>query len=599
MNKWMMLGAGVALTGCASWWGLQQPQADAVRDFLAEFDQTLREISIESNKAAWVQATHITEDTQWLSAKATERTLAYLSEAAQQARQFPTAQLNPEEARQLKLLQLSSGVPSSAKELSELTRLGARLEAMYGGGQYCRGENDQDCMRLGQLEAIMRESTDPAALLEAWQGWRQISPPMKADYARFAELQNIGARELGYADAGALWRAGYDMPADAFSAEVERLWGQVKPLYEALHCHVRDELSEQYGRSVVDPEQPIPAHLLGNMWAQQWGNLYERLTPYPQEARLDVTAALKAQAYDAERMVRQAEGFYRTIGFPPLPESFYRNSLLTQPRDREVVCHASAWDLDYSGDVRIKMCIQPDEENLMTIYHELGHIYYDLAYNPLPLLFQSGAHDGFHEAVGDTMMLAMTPGYLKSVGLLAEARRSDASTVNQQFKMALDKVAFLPFGLLVDKWRWLVFSGEVGPEDYNRAWWDLKRQYQGIVPPIERPAEAFDPGAKYHIPGNTPYMRYFLAHILQFQFYEAMCEASGHQGPLHECSFAGSKQAGDRLWAMLQSGQSQPWQEALQALTGSRDMDARPLLAYFAPLRAWLDQQNAKRSCGW
>lgn len=589
----------LALSGCASWMELGGGRESASA-FLERFDVEAREVSIEAARAAWVQSTFITEDTQILAAKAMERALAYLSEQARLARAYDPQNEDARTARLLKLLQLSSGVPSDPAQLAELTQLGARLEAAYGAGRYCPpGEDEAACLDLEALEDIIRSSREPDQLLMAWEGWRSVAPAMQQDYVRFAELQNTGARDLGYADAGALWRAGYDMPADQFSAEVERLWAQVQPLYEALHCHVRAELGEQYGQTAVPQQQPIPAHLLGNMWAQQWGELYPRMEPYPGVSDLDVTAALKAQNYDAKRMVKQAEAFYTSIGFPALPQSFYDKSMLTKPRDRDVVCHASAWDIDYQGDVRIKMCIVPDEEQLMTIYHELGHIYYDLAYNPQPVLFQSGAHDGFHEAVGDTMMLAMTPRYLSSVGLAPEPSQSHEAVINQQFKMALDKVAFLPFGLLVDKWRWQVFSGEVGPQDYNRAWWDLKYKYQGVVPPKPRPEDAFDPGAKYHIPGNTPYMRYFLAHILQFQFYQAMCDAAGHQGALHECSFAGSEEAGARLWAMLQSGQSQPWQEALFELTGTRSMDASALLEYFQPLTAWLAEQNQNRSCGW
>ncbi|MGJ8668731.1 MAG: M2 family metallopeptidase [Oceanococcus sp.] len=598
MKKTVLAICTFSVAGCASWLGLGG--ADDARAFLDRFDQEARVTSVESRKAAWVQATHITDDTQWLAAKANERALTYLSEQARKARIYDAAAQDRETGRMLKLLQLSSGVPSDAKELAELTTLSAKLDAMYGAGRYCpEGAQGEDCLRLKHLEDTLRDSQNPAELLEAWKGWRTISPAMKDDYQRFVELQNTGAQDLGYDDAGAYWRAGYDMPADQFSAEVERLWSQVQPLYEALHCHVRAQLNQQYGEDIAPESGPIPAHLLGNMWAQQWGNLYSRMTPYAGISSLDVTKALEEQNYDAERMVKQAENFYQDIGFPALPDSFYRNSMLTQPRDREVVCHASAWDIDFEGDVRIKMCIVPDEDNLMTIYHELGHIYYDLAYNPLPILFQSGAHDGFHEAVGDTMMLSMTPSYLQSVGLAGSSKTNQQAVINQQLKMALDKVAFLPFGLLVDKWRWQVFSGEVGPDEYNQAWWDLKLKYQGIKPPVDRAADAFDPGAKYHIPGNTPYMRYFLAHILQFQFYKAMCDASGHEGALNECSFAGSKEAGKRLWSMLQSGQSQPWQESLFALTGTREMDAQALLEYFQPLQSWLAEQNQDRSCGW
>lgn len=598
LRKIALLAASASVSACATWLGMGQ--ADNARVFLDQFDQDVRDYSVAARKASWVQATHITEDTQWLAAKESERYWSWLSEQARAARVYSADGQDRETARLLKLLQLSSGVPSEARELEEYTRISAKLDAMYGSGRYCPpAKGEDDCLRLDDLEDILRDSTDPDELLMAWQAWRTISPAMKADYERFAQLQNTGARDLGYQDAGDYWRAGYDMSPAEFSADVERLWAQVKPLYEALHCHVRAELNRVYGDEVAPKNGEIPAHLLGNMWAQQWGNLYSRMTPYPGASDFDVSAALEKQGYDAERMVRQAEKFYTDMGFPALPESFYRKSMLTKPRDREVVCHASAWDIDFEGDVRIKMCIKPDEENLLTIYHELGHIYYDLAYNPLPVLFQGGAHDGFHEAVGDTMTLAMTPAYLESVGLAGKTKTSEKALINRQFRMALDKIAFLPFGLLVDKWRWQVFSGEVTPADYNQAWWDLKREYQGVMPPTARPADAFDPGAKYHIPGNTPYMRYFLAHILQFQFYKAMCDAAGHQGDLSACSFAASAEAGERLWTMLQSGASQPWQEALFALTGTRQMDAAPLVEYFAPLQTWLAEQNQNRSCGW
>ncbi len=601
LRPWLLAGAGL-LAGCATLLGLDR-HTDEARHFLETVDSRLRLLSQDSAKAAWVQATHITEDTQYLAAKASERRLEYLSATAREARRFDREQLDAQSARALMLLERKSAVPGDPQLLSELTRLSSRLEALYGSGRYCPPgveAGSADCRRLGELEEVLARSTDPAELQEVWEGWRQIAPPMRDDYARFVALQNIGAQELGHPDAGAFWRAGYDMPAGEFEQVVEGLWQDVRPLYESLHCYVRGELARQYGEDLVPPAGPIPAHLLGNMWAQQWSEIYPRLTPYPEQPPLDVNAGLKRQGYDAVRMVRQAEGFYRSIGFPALPESFYRHSMFVQPLGREAVCHASAWDLDLQGDVRIKMCIKPNEEDLRTIYHELGHIYYYLAYNPLPLLFQRGAHDGFHEAVGDTVMLSlMTPAYLASIGLIDSASSAPEAVINQQLKMAMDKVAFLPFGLLVDKWRWQVFSGAVPPERYNEAWWELKRRYQGVVPPRERPADAFDPGAKYHIPGDTPYMRYFLAHIMQFQFYAAMCDAAGHSGPLHECNFAGSEAAGERMWAMLQAGQSQPWPQTLQILTGGREMDAQPLLRYFAPLREWLDARNQGQACGW
>jgi peptidyl-dipeptidase A len=616
MMKFLQAGAALtiialALGGCSvvqnSWHAVNPVQdegtypttAAGARAFLADYDRDIRKIATEAYKAAWLQATYITPDSQLIAAKAYERLLAWNAEQAIAARQFDGLKLDASVRRQLELLRLSNGVPTDPEALAELTTLGSELEAAYGSGRYCP-QGPDSCKQLGALEKVLATSRNPDDMLEAWAGWRSISPPMRDNYIRFVELQNSGARELGFADAGEYWRAQYDMAPDAFSAEVERLWEQVSPLYEALHCEVRAQLNNEYGDAVVTEDGPIPAHVLGNMWSQQWGNIYPLVVPFPDAPATDVTAALEAQQYTAERMVRQAEGFYTDLGMPSLPPSFYERSMLTKPRDRDVVCHASAWDLDFSGDVRIKMCIQPDSDNLTTIYHELGHIYYDLAYNPLPVIFQNGAHDGFHEAIGDTMVLAMTPDYLASVGLAQTAdNSSEQAVINAQMQMALDKIAFLPFGLLVDQWRWKVFSGEVNPQDYNAAWWELRERYQGIQAPVDRTEADFDPGAKYHIPGNTPYMRYFLAHILQFQFYQAMCDAAGHEGTLHSCSFAGSEEAGDKMWALLSAGQSKPWPETLELLTGSPEMDASAVIDYFQPLMAWLAQRNEDRSCGW
>ena len=302
-----------------------------------------------------------------------------------------------------------------------------------------------------------------------------------------------------------MWRSGYDMSPVEFEAETERLWSQVKPLYEALHCYVRDGLSRQYG-DIMPEDGTIPAHLLGNMWAQQWSNIYPLVEPYPgQGDDLDVSGALDAQNYSAERMTRTAEDFFTSIGLPELPASFYEKSMLTKPRDRDVVCHASAWDLDMEGDVRIKQCIEPTEEQLTTIHHELGHIYYYLMYNDLEPPFQTGAHDGFHEAIGDAITLSLTPQHLKKIGLVDAVKTDEKAVINSQMKLALDKIAFLPFGKMIDQWRWRVFAGEFDEAAYNDGWWSLRKEYQGLSAPNARAAEAFDPGAKYHIPGNTPY----------------------------------------------------------------------------------------------
>jgi len=444
----------------------------------------------------------------------------------------------------------------------------------------------------------MASSRDPKELLELWEGWHKVGVPMRDRFARFVELSNQGAREMGFKDTGALWRSNYDMPPDAFSADLERLWNQVRPLYLSLHTYVRAQLVNKYGPNVVPPGGPIPADLLGNIWAQDWTHIFPILG-LPENSRgYDLTELLKAKNLDAKGMVKYGEGFFTSMGFAPLPKTFWERSLFTKPADRDVVCHASAWDIDNKDDLRIKMCILVRDEDFVTVHHELGHNFYQRAYKNQPFLFENGANDGFHEAIGDSIALAVTPGYLKEVGLLDKVPPEDPD-IPLLLQQALDRVAFLPFGLLIDQWRWKVFSGEIKPADYNKAWWDLRLKYQGVAPPVARTEADFDPGAKYHVAANVPYMRYFLAHILEFQFYRAMCKASGYTGPLNRCTFYGSKAAGAQFNKMLEMGQSKPWPDALEAGTGERQIDGSAILEYFAPLQKWLDEQNKGQKVGW
>lgn len=578
-----------------------KPTAEEAKAFVDRVNRDLKDLWTRAATAEWIKNTHITHDTERNAAWANEQVMAYLSRAVEEATAFDGVEVDPETGRALLLLKLSSTLPApkDPARRSELAEIAAKLDGIYGKGKWCGADGKAPCRDLDQLSDVLAHSRKWNELLDAWVGWHTISPPMKPLYTRQVELANQGAREIGFADLGELWRSGYDMEPEALRAETERLWQQVKPFYEELHCYVRGRLQQVYGRERVPDRGPIPAHLLGNMWAQEWTELYPLLEPYRNQPSLDVDRSLQRQKYDAIRMVKLGESFFTSLGLEPLPETFWERSQFTKPRDREVVCHASAWDVTSSNDLRIKMCIRPTESDLVTIHHELGHNYYYNNYYKLPVLFQSGAHDGFHEAIGDAIALSITPGYLKQLGLIDRLPKDDKGAINVQMKTALSKVAFLPFGLLVDQWRWDVFSGKVTPENYNQAWWDLKLKYQGVVPPVPRTEADFDPGAKYHIPGNTPYMRYFLAHILQFQFHQALCEAAGWRGPLHECSIYGSKEAGAKLQAMLAMGASRPWPDALEALTGTREMDANALLEYFAPLRKWLAEQNQGKACGW
>jgi peptidyl-dipeptidase A len=580
----------------------QQDHA-SIKRFLLAAEQQLLELSIQQQRAAWVKSTFITPDTEKIEAEKLEQLISLQMKLAAEAAKYPKAGLPYDLARKLELLRTSIVLPAPSDPAlaSELTEIATRMEGLYGAGQYCRDPAEpSSCLDLDGLSRILATSRDPQVLLNAWRGWRTISPPIRPLYRRFVELANAGAKDLGFNDTGALWRSKYDLPPEAFSAELDRLWSQVRPLYESLHCFVRSRLQAQYGKQLVPDGQPIPAHLLGNMWAQQWGNIYPLVAP-PGDARgFDLTQLLRAKQVDPKELVRYGERFFTSVGFDPLPETFWERSMFSKPADREVVCHASAWDIDFDRDVRIKMCIDVGEEDFVTVHHELGHNYYQMAYREQPFIYRDSANDGFHEGIGDTLALSVTPEYLVSIGLLDKLPDSSGD-IGLLLNTALDKVAFLPFGLLIDKWRWGVFSGEIPAEKYNQAWWDLVRKYQGVVPPVARSEQDFDPGAKYHVPANTPYARYFLAHILQFQFHRSLCKTAGNTSPLHRCSIYGNKQAGEKLANMLELGLSRPWPDALEAVTGQREMDASAVLEYFAPLKRWLDAENKRAGarCGW
>jgi peptidyl-dipeptidase A len=577
-----------------------EPTAQEAQKFMDRVETKLLELNTMSGRADWVRSTFITGDTESLAADANERAISATVALAKQATRFDKLALPAELARKMKLLKLSLtlATPADPKESRELTEITARMEGVYGKGKYCPGGDQSKCLDLEDITRIMATSRDAAQLLDVWRGWHTISPPMKGDFARYVELANKGARELGFADDGAMWRSKYDMPPDDFAKEVDRLWEQVRPLYVSLHAYVRNKLREKYGDAVVPASGPIPAHLLGNMWAQTWDNVYPLVAPKDADPGFDLTQILKSRKTDWRQMVNYGEGFFTSLGFAPLPQTFWERSLFLKPRDREVVCHASAWDIDFVDDLRLKMCIDITGEDFATVHHELGHNFYQRAYDRQPYLFRDSANDGFHEAIGDTIALSITPGYLVKLGFL-DKPTDPSKDIGLLLQRALDKVAFLPFGLLIDQWRWKVFSGEISPERYNAIWWELRRKYQGVDAPVARSERDFDPGAKYHVPANVPYTRYFLADILQFQFHRALAQAAGCTGPLHRCSIYGNKEAGQRLAKMLEMGLSRPWPDALEALTGQRQMDATAIRDYFAPLQKWLDEQNKGKPVGW
>jgi peptidyl-dipeptidase A len=587
----------MAAVGCS-----RKPSVEEARTFLDRAEEQLFRLSEEAGRAAWVQATYITDDTEMLAARANQRLIDAVVQLVKESKRFDGVTLPPELARKMKLLKLSltMATPSDPKESEEITRLATGMEAAYGKGRACKeGETDPSkCLDINAVTRVMAESRNPAELLSVWRGWHAVGAPLRKDYQRFVELSNKASREIGFADTGAMWRSKYDMTPEEFAREVDRLWEQVRPLYVSLHAYVRNRLREKYGANVVPASGPIPAHLLGNMWSQSWENIYPLVAPPNADPGFDLTAILKSRKLDARQMAEYGDRFFVSLGFAPLPKTFWERSLFTKPRDREVVCHASAWDVDNVDDLRIKMCIETTAEDFITIHHELGHNFYQRAYNKQPMLFRDSANDGFHEALGDTIALSMTPEYFVKLGFLS--RPTDPSKdIGLLLNRALEKVAFLPFGLLIDQWRWKVFSGEITPDKYNQTWWELRQKYQGIAPPVARSESDFDPGAKYHVLANVPYTRYFLAHVLQFQFHRALAQTAGCKEPLHRCSIYDNKEAGARLQAMMEMGMSRPWPEALKALTGQDKIDATAIRDYFAPLLAWLDAQNKGKLVGW
>ena len=574
-----------------------------IKDFLNNIEEENKNDGPVIYSASWISSNFITYDSQKVIADYGTRYTLKSLERSREASAFDDVSTSAENRRMLNILKSSFVMPPPLnKELaSELSSITTSLEAMYGSGEHCY--EDGSCYDLEAFESIIDNSRDPEELLKAWQGWHEIGKPMKSMYMRMVDIGNQGSKDLGYQGLSDLWFSKYDMPADEFLNETDRVWEEVKPLYDALHCHVRAKLNEHYGDNVVPESGPLPVHLLGNMWGQSWSNIYDLVyTEESQQNSVDVTKIIEEKGLNEIEMVEYAEDFFLSIGFDPLPDTFWERSLFVKPRDRSVVCHASAWNLDpANNDLRIKMCIEKNEEDFVTIHHELGHIFYYQAYNHLPTLFQGGANDGFHEAFGDLLTLSITPDYLTQIDFITEEQASVAKEdpIGLLMKQALDGVVVVPWALMLDKWRSGVFNGEIDETNLNSSWWKLREYYQGINTSTERSEDYFDPGAKYHIPGNTPYTRYYLARIMQYQFHEALCNEIEFDGLLHECSIYGSEKAGDKIISTMAMGESLPWQDAFENLTGSRKLSGKSILNYYAPLKDWLDEQNENRTCGW
>ena len=602
MKNFLSLILIIIVTSCAPS-SEQTPSNQDLEEFLANVESENKKDGPVIYSASWISSNFITYDSQKVIADyGTKSTLKSL-QRSRVAASFDGLDTSKENQRMLNILKSSFVMPPPLDEelASELSEITTSLEAMYGSGEYCF--DDEECYDLEAFESIIDNSRDPKELLRAWEGWHEIGKPMKPMYMRMVDIGNQGSVDLGYEGLSDLWFSKYDMPAEDFLDDTDRVWSEVKPLYDALHCHVRAKLNEHYGDEVISKTGPLPVHMLGNMWGQSWSNIYDLVYEEKSDSKyIDVTKIINEKSLSEIEMVEYAEDFFISMGFKPLPKTFWERSLFVKPRDRSVVCHASAWNLDpANNDLRIKMCIEKNEEDFITIHHELGHIFYYQAYNHIPTVFQAGANDGFHEAFGDLLTLSITPDYLVDIGFISkdDAEEAKQDPIGLLMKQALDGVVIVPWALMLDKWRSGVFDGDINESNLNSSWWSLREEYQGINTSYERSENYFDPGAKYHIPGNTPYTRYYLASIMQYQFHEALCNLIDYDGYLHECSIYGNKEAGDKIISTMAMGQSLPWQDAFENLTGSRQLSGKSIMNYYAPLKEWLDEENKNRTCGW
>ncbi|NXC02997.1 ACE enzyme, partial [Orthonyx spaldingii] len=572
------------------------------KKFLSEYNSTAEEVWNAYTEASWAYNTNITDHNKEVMLEKNLAMSKHTLEYGMRARQFDTSDFQDQSVtRILKKLSVLERAALPEDELKEYNTLLSDMETTYSVAKVCR--ENKTCHPLDpDLTNIMATSRDYNELLFAWKGWRDASgKKMRNNYKRYVELSNKAATLNGYKDNGVYWRSLYETAT--FEEDLERLYLQMQPLYLHLHAYVRRALYKIYGAEHINLKGPIPAHLLGNMWAQSWSNIFELVTPFPDATKVDATPAMKKQGWTARKMFEESDRFFTSLGLIPMPQEFWDKSMIEKPSDgREVVCHASAWDFYNRKDFRIKQCTVVNMDDLITVHHEMGHVQYFLQYKDQPVSFRDGANPGFHEAVGDVMALSVsTPKHLHSINLLDEVMENAESDINYLMSIALDKIAFLPFGYLMDQWRWKVFDGRIKEDEYNKEWWNLRLKYQGLCPPVLRSEDDFDPGAKFHIPANVPYIRYFVSFVIQFQFHQALCNAAGHTGPLHTCDIYQSQKAGKILGDALKLGFSKPWPEAMQLITGQPNMSAEALMSYFEPLMAWLQKENEKNGevLGW
>ncbi|XP_052132138.1 angiotensin-converting enzyme-like isoform X2 [Frankliniella occidentalis] len=582
------------------------------KQYLNKLNAELLQHSNMAAIAEWAYASNITDETLQNKLKVAADTARFQKEAWKETVKYPwTTYKDPNVRRQFKKLSVLGAAALPEDKYEKLDKIVSDMQNVYSTAKICDFKNREKCdLNLEpELTLLLAKSRDPEELKHVWAEFRkEAGDKVRKQFVQYVELTNEAARLNNFSDASEEWVKDYE--SAEFRNQIQELWLQLRPLYEQIHAYVRRRLNEQYGDAVVKKDGLIPAHLLGNMWSQTWGNVYDISTPYPGKQPVDATSAMVEKGFDAIKMFKMSEEFFTSLNLSAMPDTFWQRSILKKPEGRSLICHASAWDFYDGEDFRIKQCTRITHRDLITAHHEMGHVQYYLQYKHLPKVYRRGANSGFHEAVGDTIALSVsTPKHLRKVGLLpADSKDDPQSELNYLYNMGLEKIAFLPFGYLMDLWRWDVFKGKTSPDNYNCEWWRLRQEYQGIEAPVDRSEDNFDPGSKYHTIASVPYIRYFVSYVIQFQFHAALCEKAGQfdpkdpeRMPLHQCDIYQSKEAGNLFGKMLSLGSSKPWPEAMEIVTGQRKMDASGLMAYFRPLLKWLEEENKKtgEKIGW
>ncbi|KAM3956774.1 angiotensin-converting enzyme-like isoform 2-T2 [Aphomia sociella] len=583
----------------------------AGREYMRKLDEQTSKSLNKKTLAAWQYESNITTYNEEYMLQVSLEIAEEEKESWKETMSYLWHEFEDEDLKRMFRKYSELGTSALPEDLNQrLLQAVSNMQTIYAKATICdyKDRNKCDLHVEPDVTNIFANSEDPEELKYTWLEWHKAAgAPSRGNFTEYVQMDNEAAKLNGYDSVAEWWLSEYE--ADDSEDQFASLWSQIKPLYQQIHAYVRRQLRLKYGEDIVSAKGPIPAHLLGNIWAQTWGNVEKFTRPYPNKPDVDVTSALIAQNYTALKMFKTAEEFFKSLNLTAMPDMFWEKSIIEKPDDgRDLVCHASAWDFYDGEDFRIKQCTTITAAFFKTTHHEMGHIQYYLQYKDQPVVYRRGANPGFHEAVGDVIALSVsTPKHLKVMGLLEDGPEDAESNINQLYKMGLDKIVFLPFGYLLDLFRYGVFRGTTTTRDYNCHFWRLRETLQGVEPPAPRSEDDFDAAAKYHVAADVEYMRYYISYIIQFQFHRALCQLAGEYSPgdsdklLSTCDIYRSQPAGEALGKMLQMGSSKPWPDAMEALTGQRNMDASGVLEYFEPLYKWLKTENERTGeyIGW